>query len=195
MKKLSQKLILKKIVKRLSLVNDVKAVILYGSFARGDFGPKSDIDILILTTKPETHTEIQDKIIGLDVKRNIRPTIRTLSELKQTDNGLLQNIFQDGKIIYLKEPMDIKASLLLNQKPYAIYTFDLTGLEQKTKAKFNRELYQRKPKGYSYDGILQEIGGRKLSKGCILVAYEKKGIIDKFFRKYKLDPYVIKVWK
>ena len=28
--------------------NDLKTVILYGSYARGDFGPDSDIDIMIL---------------------------------------------------------------------------------------------------------------------------------------------------
>lgn len=195
MRKLNQKLLFKKIVKNLSQIKDLKAIIVYGSFARGDYGPKSDIDLLIITTKGKTASEIQDKIIALDIKRNIQPAIRTLNELKQTDTGLLQNIFQEGKIIYLKEPLDIEAKLLLKQKPYILYTFNLTNLKQKAKAKFNRELYQRKSKKYSYQGILHKIGGKKLSRGCILVAYEKKKVIEKFFKQYKIKTSTINAWK
>lgn len=194
MRKLSQKPALKKIVKELSEINDVKAIILYGSFARGDDNPMSDIDLLILTTKQGTSLQVQDKIIGLDIKRNIQPTIRTLKELKDTDSGLLQNIFREGRIIYLKGPLDIEVRLLLKQRPYLLYTFNLNRLAQTTKAKFNRELYERKPKKYSYPGLLQKIGGRKISKGCVLVAYEKRNPIDKLFQRYKIEAETIKVW-
>ncbi len=195
MRKLSQKRLLKKIVKHLSAIKDLRAIILYGSFAREDYGPKSDIDLLILTTNPDTNLEIQDKIINLELKKSIQPTIRTLKELKQTDTGLLQNIFLEGKIIYLKEPLDINTRLLLQQRPYVIYTFNLSELDQKTKAKLNRELYQRKSKDYTYKGALQKIGGKKLSSGSIMVAYENKKVIDKIFQKYRVNFETIKVWK
>ena len=93
------KRILNKIAKALSAIEDVKAVVLYGSFARGEYTSRSDIDLLILTTEKKTSEVVQDKVIQLEQEtgRNIQPTIRTLEELQKTDTGLLQNIFQEGK--------------------------------------------------------------------------------------------------
>jgi len=95
------KRILKKIAKELSKTKDVKAVILYGSLARGEFTSRSDVDLFILTTEDKTQKEIYDKIIELEseIGRNIQPTVRTITELQRTDTGLLQNIFQEGKIL------------------------------------------------------------------------------------------------
>jgi predicted nucleotidyltransferase len=43
--------------------NNAKKIILYGSYARGDFNKHSDVDIMILTDIPETELyEYKDKI-------------------------------------------------------------------------------------------------------------------------------------
>jgi predicted nucleotidyltransferase len=191
------KRILKKIAKELSKIEDVKAVILYGSLARGEFTSRSDVDLFILTTKDKTQKEIHDKIIELEseIGRNIQPTIRTITELQKTDTGLLQNIFQEGKILYLREPFDIPSAILLQQKPYLIYSFQISSLPQKEKARFNRQLYEQTRKGYKYKGLLQEISGQKLSAGCVMIPYEQKGKIEKFFKKFKVEFEQLKVWK
>ena len=191
------KRILKRIVKELSVISEIRLIILYGSFARGDYGPKSDIDLFILTTKQRTLNEIQNKIIDIEeeIGKSIQPTIRTEKELKKTDIGLLQNLLQEGKILYLKEPFEISASEITKQKPYVIYTFQLNSLNQKTKAKFNRELYTRTKEKYVYQGLLQEIDGQKLSSGCIIIPFNKKNIVEKFFRRYKIKYEAENVWK
>jgi len=191
------KRILKKIAKELSKIEDVKAIILYGSLARGEFTSRSDVDLFILTTKDKTQKEIHDKIIELEseIGRNIQPTIRTITELQKTDTGLLQNIFQEGKILYLREPSDIPSAILLQQKPYLIYSFQISSLPQKEKARFNRQLYEQTRKGYKYKGLLQEISGQKLSAGCVMIPYEQKGKIEKFFKKFKVEFEQLKVWK
>lgn len=191
------KKILKKIAKELSKIEDIKAVILYGSLARGEFTSRSDIDLFILTTDDKTQKELQDKIIELEsaIGRNIQPTIRTIVELQKTDTGLLQNVFQEGKILYLKEPSDIPSAILLQQKPFLIYSFQISSLPQKDKARFNRQLYEQTRKGYKYKGLLQEIGGQKLSAGCVMVPHMQKEAIEKFFKKFKVKFEQLKVWK
>lgn len=189
--------ILKKIVKELSVVEDIKAIILYGSFARGEDTSRSDIDLFIITTENKTRIEVQDKIIELEseIERNIQPTIRTINELQKTDTGLLQNIFQEGKVLYLREPQNIPSAVLLQQKPYLIYSFQISQLSQKEKARFNRQLYAQTKKEYKYKGFLQEIGGQKLSPGCIMVPHTEKSKIEKFFKKFKVKFEQLKVWK
>ena len=191
------KRILKKIAKKLSGIEDVKAVILYGSLARGEFTSRSDIDLFILTTDDKTQKEVEDKVIELEsaIGRNIQPTIRTVAELQKTDTGLLQNIFQEGKVLYLKEPSDIPSAILLQQKPFLIYSFQISSLPQKDKARFNRQLYEQTKKDYKYKGLLQEIGGQKLSAGCVMVPHMQKETIEKFFRKFKVKFEQLKVWK
>lgn len=189
--------IFRKIVKALAEIDDVRAIILYGSFARNEATSRSDIDLLILTSEKRTFKEVQNKVIKIesDIGRNIQPTVRTLKELEKTDSGLLQNIFQEGKMLYLKEPTDIPSSMLLEQKPQLVYSFQLSKLSQNEKARFNNEFYGRKKGKYSYKGLLNEIGGQKLSAGCILVPHSEKQKIEKFFKQSKVQFSQLKVWK
>jgi hypothetical protein len=140
---------------------------------------------------------VENTVISLesDTERTIQPTIRTLKELKKTDSGLLQNIFQEGKILYLREPVDIPSSMLLEQKPQLIYSFQISNLNQNRKVQFNNQLYGRVKGKYSYKGLLKEIGGKKLSAGCVLVPYAKKQSIERFFKKFKVRFNQMRVWK
>jgi len=193
--RLKHKSIYKKIVARLSTVKDLKAIILYGSFARGDYGPRSDIDLMLITTKKETIEELQDAIISLEIGRSIQPVIRTEKELAETDTGLLQNLFLEGKILFLREPLDIDVSALLRLKPFLVYTFDLGNLDQKAKARFNRAFYPRVRKNYNYPGVLTELKGRKLASGCIMVPFSKKKPVEKFFKSQKVKFNSLRIWK
>lgn len=191
------KQIFKKITRSLSSIDDVRAIILYGSHARKEATTRSDIDLLILTTKPATTQQIQETIIKLENETGatIQPTIRTVKQLPKTDTGLLQNIFQEGRLLYLKEPAEIPTATILQQKPYLIYTFQITNLDQKQKAKFNTELYGRTKGKYQYTGLLQELGGQKLSAGCITIPVNQKQQIEKYFQKNKIKYQQTKIWK
>ena len=195
MSRLKNKRTLRKIVSALSNINDLKAIILYGSFARGDYGPRSDIDLLLIVTKKESFESVQNAIISLELGRNIQPTIRTEKELSETDSGLLQNVFLEGKILFLREPLDLNVSMLLNLRPFLVYTFDLGKLDQKTKAKFNRAFYLRMHKDYKYPGALDKMKGEKLASGCIMVPFSEKKDIEKFFGSFKIKFKAVRIWK
>ena len=189
--------VLKKIIDELSTVEDVKAIVLYGSFARKEGTSRSDIDLFILTTSKSTIKEIQEKVIKLEsaTGRTIQPTIRTIKELQKTDTGLLQNIFQEGKTLYLKGVAEIPSAVLLAQKPYLLYSFQLNKLNQNEKAHFNSSFYGRAKKKYVYTGFLNEVNGQKISSGCVIVPHTKKSKIEKFFKKFKVKFMRVKVWK
>jgi len=115
--------------------------------------------------------------------------------LKKTDTGLLQNIFQEGKVLYLKEATEIPSAIILEQKPYLVYSFQLDNLGQSEKAKFNSSFYGRTKNKYRYIGALKEVKGQKLSSGCVIIPHTEKAKIEKFFRKFKVKFKQLKVWK
>ncbi len=192
---MKNKRIYKKIIKRLSIIKDLKAIILYGSFARGDYGPRSDIDLMLVTTKTATVEELHDTIISLELERSIQPVIRTEKELTETDTGLLQNLFLEGKILFLREPLDINVAALLHLKPLLVYTYNLGNLDQKAKARFNRTFYTRVHNNYNYPGVLSELKGEKLGSGCIMVPFSKKKPIEKFLKSQKVKFNSFRIWK
>lgn len=190
------KQVLKKIADTLSEVKEIKVIILYGSLARGEFASRSDTDLLIVTSR-EAKDKIEEKVIELEnqIHRSIQPTIRTEKQLKTTDSGLLQNIFQEGRVLFLREYLDFPVSFLLEQKPFVIYKFDISNLKQSRKAKFNRELYGYRDKKYAYEGLTHRVNASKLSSGCIIVPFGNKRKVEEFFRKKRIKFEEIRVWK
>jgi hypothetical protein len=108
---------------------------------------------------------------------------------------LLQNIFEEGKILFLKEPLELPVGSLLNLRPFVICSIKLNNLDQKEKAKFNRHLYERKSQKYKYKGLLHELNGKKLASGCVIVPNSQKEKIERYFKKYNVSFDQIKVWK
>ena len=96
--------ILKKILK-----NNLIKIILYGSYARGDYNQFSDIDIFILVKSKKNElngilSEICDKLFDLDLRYNvtINPLIENLQVYdKYKDVSLLfENIEKEGIVLY-----------------------------------------------------------------------------------------------
>ena len=188
--------IYKQISRELSIIGEIKLVILYGSYARGDYGPKSDLDLFILTSKSDAIEIIHNAVIRIEdrIGKSIQPTIRTGDEFRRTDSGLLQNLLREGKILFLRDFYEISAVNLLKQKPFVIYSFKINSLSQKNKAKFNREFYSRTKRKYEYRGILNKIGGEKLASGCVIIPFGKKNGMEKFFNKYKIRYETKNIW-
>ena len=96
------------VLKELLKDNLVK-IILYGSHARGDNNPFSDIDIFVLVRNPKSELNkilniISDKIFELDLKYNvtINPLIENVKVFNQYKESylLFENIEQDGIVLY-----------------------------------------------------------------------------------------------
>lgn len=85
----------------------LKDIILYGSYARGNYDEESDIDIIALVEEDELKSykeKVIDLEIDLTIKYGLMPSI--LIESKDYFNKyrktefLFQNVLTDGKIIY-----------------------------------------------------------------------------------------------
>jgi predicted nucleotidyltransferase len=80
-------------------------VILYGSYARGDYNEHSDIDLLVilknLSSPGEEIDNIVDKIYDIDLKYNTLTSIIpiTYDEYKKINSPLLLNIRKEDVVV------------------------------------------------------------------------------------------------
>ncbi len=87
--------LLEKIVNFSKNFSDVEKVILFGSFARGDFRPKSDIDLAVLC-REDSFYRIQDWIEDSNL------TLRKIDliHLGNISKDFTEEIIQTGKVLY-----------------------------------------------------------------------------------------------
>lgn len=160
------------------------AAFLYGSVARGEIGPKSDIDILVLTNwQPRTLegklNSAAHKLTNAHYKKTGRLIRIEILVVKPTEAPTIQiwpSILKEGKLIHSKGivfvPSRTKAS---NQ--FAIFVTNMRALETKKKVKISLRLYGRtssyrykgKKVTKSYEGILQAVRADILAPGCFLI--------------------------
>lgn len=182
-----------KLVHALQQIPGIDAAIVYGSIARGDYGPSSDIDVLVIIDDLAAASATTDCLAGLELSRSVQPTIRTKEQLQETDFGLLRKIFQEGQVLFARKPLSIPAADILQIRPWILYSFELTDLAQKDKARFNRQLYSSsKYKGSG--GLLGEVGGRKVARGCVMVPAETRNRIEALFKRFRIQAEVLEIW-
>ena len=182
-----------KLVHALQSIQGIDAAIVYGSIARGDYGPNSDIDVLLIVDAPETVDITQDLLAGLELNRAVQPIIRTREQLEATDSGLVENIFQEGIVLFASVPLFIPAASILDVHPWVLYSFELTDLPQKEKARFNRQLYSStRHKGSG--GLLSEIGGKTIARGCVVVPASAQKSMEALFRRFRIQAQSMDIW-
>lgn len=106
--------ILNKIVHNLQKVNPLK-IILFGSYAKGDFNEESDIDLVVILdteTIPDTYdhklelkVQVRDSIYELSRQMAIDLVVYTNGEfefLKKQKTSFYNEIMDTGRIIYEK---------------------------------------------------------------------------------------------
>jgi predicted nucleotidyltransferase len=77
---------------------DVLLVVLFGSVARGEFHPESDVDVLVLVDKPLEWKQVYQHTSGI-----VQPIVKTVEEyIAQTREGepFMLEIIEDGIPLY-----------------------------------------------------------------------------------------------
>ncbi|MBI2507517.1 nucleotidyltransferase domain-containing protein [Candidatus Woesearchaeota archaeon] len=181
----------------------VKQIILFGSVARGEADKDSDIDIFVdlLDEKLEPKIgKIREMFCDsikvkkywelLDVKNEINCTVGKLEEWDELKRSLIANgIVLFGKYIYEGR---------LKTKHYYLFVVTPTGKRNKDISVW-RKLYgyvqKIGNKNFVKKGIINEYGGRKLSRGVFVVPVESSQKIISFLRENKFKHEIIPFWQ
>ncbi len=113
---------------------DVWAIYLFGSFAKGQAWPSSDLDIALLLPPGET---LHDKLsVVAKISSQVGHEL-DLVDIRQAGNVLRNAVLSDGKILHLSEPAKTLEWEAISMTDYADYCtatrairedFDKTGI-------------------------------------------------------------------
>lgn len=99
---------LDRIVNRLRSL-DPERIVLYGSFARGDFHEGSDIDLIVILNTEERFIDRIGRalqVVGVE-DFDIEPLVYTPAEyedMRQRRTALIQSVEREGKVLYERGP-------------------------------------------------------------------------------------------
>jgi predicted nucleotidyltransferase len=99
--------LLKEIVRRIRTVSDPEQIILFGSYARGDFGPDSDLDLLVIkgevdSTRAEAariYRALADLAVPIDVVVVRTAYVQRYGDLVGT---VVRPALREGKVLYAR---------------------------------------------------------------------------------------------
>ena len=188
------------------LFSIIKKIVLFGSIARGDFNKQSDVDLFIdikdmskekLTYKltQKELNKFQLKIRKTWVLRKIELPIKIIVGSFEQDRWkeLKEDIIGYSKILYggfEESPSNLQYSFFI--------TYDTSKILQAEKMAFLRACYGytsiKNKKRYTCIGLLEKLGGKKISPQTILISKEVLYEIKSLLKKYQI-PYTIKeIW-
>lgn len=105
----STKEILDEIISRIVSVADPDKIILFGSGARGELKPNSDLDLLVVKAGPVHRRRLSQAIYMnlFGVGRAVDIIVATPDDIERYGNThalVLKPALQDGKVIYERQP-------------------------------------------------------------------------------------------
>lgn len=177
----------------------VNKIILFGSVARGDFTPESDIDLFIDTDKEiEKSAEKVLKLFRMSkihemwrlkgVKNEISIKVGKLEKWRLRRDVISTGIMLYGKYSEVPE----------KARYYLLVRMDLRKLKVAQQMRIWRRLYGYKQKigqkVYSRPGLVEELGGKKLGKGVIILPMERSREIIGFLNKNRVRYTLDEIW-
>ncbi len=166
-------------------------VILYGSYARGDAGPKSDVDLLIIGEEPKRCEEIA---LSVSVEKGLpilQPVALSPGELGDPGKKRLYvNALLEGYLLYQSigaepvktAPPSYRVHLLVRYRAPPRFRRKLTGTT----------VVQR---GYRMRarGLIEKMGGARLAPGLFMIEAAKWPPLEIILQKHGVEYEIIKI--
>ncbi len=165
--------LVKDIKEKLYNIDKLNAVIIFGSYARGDYTHKSDLDIMVFLDLENENKQIEEKIRKTIIKINLSKeiiihTIFQYKTIQKEDKSLMLTIAREGQVIFSKKAIIISQNIL-GLKSYVLLRFETNKLDQVKKNKLQRFLNGYVVKGKKYKGLIDNDEVTKAGKGAIIV--------------------------
>jgi predicted nucleotidyltransferase len=161
------------LVRGLSRIQTVVGVVLFGSFARGDYGRNSDLDLLVLLDDEAAAEsgEAEQAVLKLvgelesewALPMHLSPMFATIRHPEQLGQDLLHDIWRDGVVLYGEA--DALARLQPEgMAPWVLFRFSTTRMRPASRATLSRRL-----RGAHGRSGLVEPPGMIMGRGAVLV--------------------------
>lgn len=166
-----------KIKTELKKIKSIDAVVLFGSFARGDYSDRhSDIDIMVFLDEDEKNPKLEEKILKKVIQLSVGKltsvhTVFQYKKIKEEDASLLLTISDEGKTVFSRKSIIINKDIL-GLKSHHVIRFDSAGVNQIRKNKLQRFLYGYSVNGKKYKGLVDGEKVTSAGKGAIIVPKE-----------------------
>jgi len=179
------------IIQKIKEKEKIKNIILFGSTAREEATPESDIDLFIDTINNakienklnkclddfQDSTKYKNYWKPLGIENKIKLTIGQLDKWKE----LKPSITSNGILIYGKFKPET------TEGKHKIFLIWENISPNSKRVLFNKQLFGYKQQGKFYQGLLQKYSGERLGKGCIMVPLEHSNLFHKLFKKHKIS--------
>jgi len=178
--------------------NEVLAVILYGSVARGDFSRRhSDLDLFVIVKKVDNKIKkrIEGRISSICLKHAVRAHLEFQNEIiTDEDQSMLRKMIEEGKVIYSSGIL-IFDNKQLGLKQFIVYSFSTKN------SLFSKALHGKKAwyfnKGKKivkeYPGIIDNSAIISAGKGGLLVSKVRQADIEGMFERFKVEHKIKKI--
>lgn len=161
-------------------LEDLQAIILFGSYAEGRETSTSDIDFMIVVDREKPNELLPlaiKKLSSVDREGKISPRITNLSDY---ESDFLLDVFRHGKILYGKAILNEKKIML---KPYRLVYYDISDLPPSKKVLISKRIHGSEStvrnKKYLYKGIKDLYGFDVFGRSLVLVP-------EKSFNDFKI---------
>ncbi|MFA5772692.1 MAG: nucleotidyltransferase domain-containing protein [Thermoplasmata archaeon] len=178
---------------RMSEVEDVAAVVLYGSVVRGEASPKSDVDILIVPLKKEKAASLEAKVAKVlrevEKEHNMKIGFSAMVYTGKEDSYFIWEALKDGVVLYSRPEAAIHS--VQNLMPYALISYTCSGLSESAKKRLQRFLFKSK----SGVQINKNDKMEYIAPGVFLLNLDRARRATDFFDEMRVQYGLMKIWR
>lgn len=186
------------LISEFSKIKEVVCVILYGSYARGDYSKRhSDFDLFIMLNKRKANERLKERInhriwpVGTRYSRKIHNEYQGTS-ISDEDKSLIRKLIEEGIVLYSAGVLFYPTSKI-GLKQYIVYSFSSKDSSKKTL--FAKILHGRTSSYYKekkkitkeYAGIVDENEIIDLGRGCLMVLKSRQKDMESLFQQMNIN--------